>query len=144
MLACYWSIVVCYWSISQSQTTTQLGGEKAALHKVQQHKRTLVQPPFPALLNKEHLADHVVEGRHDPVHGDGVVTHAQDPVKLGGHEGHAGLGERLGERLLLDVHPAEGDGVRGQEPGQTAGPVPYLEISPVLLNIFGQFRVKHG
>ena len=42
VLAFYWSIVVCYWSISQSKTTTQLGGEKAALHKVQQHKRTLV------------------------------------------------------------------------------------------------------
>ena len=89
-----------------------------------------------ALLNTAYLADHVVEGRHDPVHGDGVVPHAQDPVKLGGHEGHAGLGERLGEGLLLDVHPAEGDGVRGQEPGQTAGPVPNLKISPVLLNIF--------
>ena len=96
-------------------------------------------PRFQLLVNTAHLADHVVEGRHHPVHGDGVVAHAQDTVKLGGHEGHARLGERLGEGLLLDVHPAEGDGVRGQEPGQTAGPVPNLKISPVLLNIFGQF-----
>ena len=47
VLASYWSIVGCYWSITQSQTTTQLGGEKAALHKVQQHKRTLVPCPLP-------------------------------------------------------------------------------------------------
>ena len=34
VLACYWSTV--------PQTTTQLGREKTALHKVQQHKRTVV------------------------------------------------------------------------------------------------------
>ena len=84
------------------------------------------------------LADHVVEGRHHSIHSNVGVTHAENPIKL---DCLVGLPYRegLSEGLLLDVHPAEGDGVRGQEPGQTAGPVPNLEISPVLLNIFWSF-----
>ena len=37
------------------------------------------------------LVDHVVEGRDHLVHSDGVVAHAQNTIKLGSHEGHAGL-----------------------------------------------------
>ena len=60
------------------------------------------------------LADHVVEGRHHTIHGNVGVTHAEDPVKLGGYKGHAWLRESLGEGLLLDVDTSEGDGVSGE------------------------------
>ena len=42
VLACYWSMAVCYWGISQSQTTTQLAGNKHHYLKSKQHKRILV------------------------------------------------------------------------------------------------------
>ena len=57
------------------------------------------------------LADHVVEGRNHLVHSDGVVAHPQDPIELGGHEGHAGLSQRLGECLILNVNSTEGDNI---------------------------------
>ena len=53
------------------------------------------------------LADHVVEGRHHAVHCNVGVAHAEDSVKLGRHEGHARLGQSLGEGLVLDVDSAE-------------------------------------
>ena len=57
------------------------------------------------------LADHVVEGRHHSIHSNVGVTHAENPIKLGCHEGHPWLGERLGKGLLLDVDSPKGDGV---------------------------------
>ena len=49
------------------------------------------------------LFDHVVEGGHDTVDGDGGVAHAEDPVKLGSHEGHARLRHGLSKHLVLDI-----------------------------------------
>ena len=61
------------------------------------------------------LADHVVEGGHNAVHCDVRVAHAEDPVKLGGHEGHTGLREGLGKCLILDVNTSKGDSVSGEK-----------------------------
>ena len=42
VLACYWSMAVCYWGISQSQTTTQLAGNKLHYIKSRQQIRNIV------------------------------------------------------------------------------------------------------
>ena len=57
------------------------------------------------------LTDHVVEGRDDLVDSDGVVSHAQNTVKLGSYKGHAWLSQGLGECLILNVNSTKGDDI---------------------------------
>ena len=57
------------------------------------------------------LTDHVVEGRDNLVDSDGVVAHTQNTVELGSYEGHARLGQGLGECLILYVNSTKGDDV---------------------------------
>ena len=88
------------------------------------------------------LADHVVKGRHHLVDSNVGVAHAQDPVKLGGHKGHAWLREGLSKCLVLDVHTTEGDSVSRQEAGQAARSIPDLKLCPIGLNIALQLNAS--
>lgn len=47
------------------------------------------------------LAHDVVKDRSNPVHRDAWVGHAEDPIKLGSDEGHAGLLDGFTKKLLF-------------------------------------------
>lgn len=56
------------------------------------------------LVNKT-LLNHVVENWLNTINRNAVVSHPQDPVKLGGDKSQAGLVYCLGKRLLLHSQP---------------------------------------
>jgi len=79
------------------------------------------------------LVDHVVEGRDDPVDGDGVVGQTQDAIEAAKRKGQARLAGRLSEVLVLDLQIADANDVVGDEATQAARAVADAELGTVLL-----------
>lgn len=90
------------------------------------------------------LVDHLVKGRNDLVHGDGVVTKTEDAVEAAKGKGQTRLAGGLGEVLLLDLDVADGNVVLGHEAGQAARAVVDLELGAVGLVGGGRRRVVLG
>lgn len=61
------------------------------------------------------LGDDVVEDGGDVVDGDGLESHTEDTVELGGNKGDTGLGGGLSKGLVEDVEASNGEDVGGEE-----------------------------
>merc|ERR1719167_955352 len=78
------------------------------------------------------LHNHRVEHSWDSVDGDGVPSHAQDSVELGGDEGYSGLLDGLGEALVFNADAGHAHSVDGDESLHGAGAVLDGEVAAVL------------
>jgi hypothetical protein len=95
-------------------------------------------------LVEEALFKHVVEGRHDAVHADGVVAETHDAVEPAEGKGKTWLRSRLGEVLVLHLEVANLEDIVGHEAAQLAGSVADLKRGAVLLVCRRRRRVVLG
>ena len=79
------------------------------------------------------LSDHIVKNRRHVINGDVGVTHAEDAVKLCGHEGHSGFAHSLGKDLILHVDAGDVDDVLREETRETPRAVANFEFRPIRL-----------
>lgn len=84
------------------------------------------------LINKL-LVDHVVEGRNHLVHGDGVVSKAENAVEATESKGQTRLVGGLGEVLAFNLQVTNLESVLGDKATQAAGSIADLELGAILL-----------
>lgn len=84
-------------------------------------------------LVKKTLVKHVVEGRNNLVHGDGVITQAENAIEPAEGKGKTRLVGRLGEVLSLDLQVANLQGVLRNESAKAARAVLDGEFTAVLV-----------